>query len=43
VEDVVPREPLDAAQSVRWLLGIALVALAVGALALRRKQYELTA
>jgi len=43
IEEVVPRDPLTAAQALRWLVGIAVVALSIGALALRRKQFELAA
>lgn len=43
LEEIVPAKPLSAEESVGWLVGIALAALAVGALALRRKQFELSA
>lgn len=43
LDEIVPIKPLGAAESVAWLLGIAVVALTVGAVALRRKQFELSA
>jgi ABC-2 type transport system permease protein len=42
LDEFVPRDPVSADEAVRWLLGIALVALTAGALALRRRQFELT-
>ncbi len=43
IEEVLPRDALSGPQAVRWLLGIAIVALSIGALALRRRQFHMTA
>lgn len=43
IAEVMPLQPISGPEAARWLIGITLAGLTLGALALRRKQFELTA